>query len=215
MQGRDRAHEHAAAKRGHRLFFFGPRKRGVRPHPPNPPWLRACGHHDDFSKWAKKRPAIHPLARPRTRSFCTFRNLSFDRSTTEDKLLYLTSVTGKKSSQSQRKGHCQLLPKDSGKQHLTLRPATHLPRCNHRLLWAAIMHTSNCTGPNCIAPQLFWQLPRLIEKLHSDVTGNNFLTDWAYRALASDTHFVFVWNLFSGCVTTDKGQNDYPIPFNT
>ena len=35
--------EHAAAKREHhRLFFFGPRKRGVRPHPPNPPWLRAC-----------------------------------------------------------------------------------------------------------------------------------------------------------------------------
>ena len=24
------------------FFFFGPRKRGVRPHPPNPPWLRAC-----------------------------------------------------------------------------------------------------------------------------------------------------------------------------
>ena len=23
-------------------FFCGPRKRGVRPHPPNPPWLRAC-----------------------------------------------------------------------------------------------------------------------------------------------------------------------------
>ena len=36
------APEHAAAKRGHHPFFFGPRKRGVRPHPPNPPWLRAC-----------------------------------------------------------------------------------------------------------------------------------------------------------------------------
>ena len=71
-----------------------------------------CRHHVDFSKWAKKRPAIHPLARPKTRSFCTFRNLSFDRSTTEDKPLYLTSFTGKKSSQSQGKGHCQLLPKD-------------------------------------------------------------------------------------------------------
>ena len=35
------ASEHAAAKRGHHRFFFGPRKRGVRPHPPNPPWLRA------------------------------------------------------------------------------------------------------------------------------------------------------------------------------
>ena len=37
------AHEHAAAKRGHHRFYFlfGPRKRGVRPHPPNPPWLRA------------------------------------------------------------------------------------------------------------------------------------------------------------------------------
>ena len=32
----------------------------------------------------------------------------------------------------------------TGKQHLTLRPATHLPRSNHRLLWAAIMHTSHC-----------------------------------------------------------------------
>ena len=72
-----------------------------------------CRHHVDFSKWAKKRPAIHPLvARPKTRSFCTFRNLFFDRSTTEHKPLYLTSFTGKKSSQSQGKGHCQLLPKD-------------------------------------------------------------------------------------------------------
>ena len=71
-----------------------------------------CRHHVDFSKWAEKRPAIHPLARPKTRSFCTFRNLSFDRSTTEDKPFYLTSFTGKKSSQSQGKGHCQLLPKD-------------------------------------------------------------------------------------------------------
>ena len=44
--------------------------------------------------------------------FCTFRNLSFDRSTTEDIPLYLTSFTGKKSSKSQGKGHCQLLPKD-------------------------------------------------------------------------------------------------------
>ena len=55
-----------------------------------------CRHHVDFSKWVKKRPAILPLARPKTRSFCTFRNLSFDRSTTEDKPLYLTSFTGKK-----------------------------------------------------------------------------------------------------------------------
>ena len=60
----------------------------------------------------RKRPAVHPLARPETRSFRTFRNLSFDRSTTEDKPLYLTSFTGKRSSQSQGKGHCQLLPKD-------------------------------------------------------------------------------------------------------
>ena len=71
-----------------------------------------CRHHVDFSKWANKRPVIHPLARPKTRSFCTFRNLSFDQSTTEDKPLYLTSFTGKKSSQSQGKEHCQLLPKD-------------------------------------------------------------------------------------------------------
>ena len=42
-------------------------------------------------KWAKKRSAIHPLAKPKTRSFWTSRNLSFDRSTREDKPLYLTS----------------------------------------------------------------------------------------------------------------------------
>ena len=34
----------------------------------------------------------------------------------------------------------------TGKQHLTLRPATHLPRSNHRLLWAATMHTSHFQG---------------------------------------------------------------------
>ena len=32
----------------------------------------------------------------------------------------------------------------TGKQHLKLWPATHLPRSNHRLLWAAIMHTPHC-----------------------------------------------------------------------
>ena len=32
----------------------------------------------------------------------------------------------------------------TGKQHLTLWPATHLPRSNHRLLWATIMHTPHC-----------------------------------------------------------------------
>ena len=36
------APEHAAAKRGHHWFFFWSEKKGVRPHPPNPPWLRAC-----------------------------------------------------------------------------------------------------------------------------------------------------------------------------
>ena len=41
----------------------------------------------------------------------------------------------------------------TGKQHLTLRPATHLPRSNHRLLWAAIMHTSHCT-PKQLWPDL-------------------------------------------------------------
>ena len=43
----------------------------------------------------KEATRIHPLARTKTRSFCTFRNLFFDRSTTEDKPLYLTSFTGK------------------------------------------------------------------------------------------------------------------------
>ena len=101
-----------------------------------------CRHHVDFSKWAKKRPAIHPLARPKTRSLCTFRNLSFDRSTTEDKPLYLTSFTGKKSSQSQGKGHCQLLPKD-------WKTASHAltgdPTCP--------AETTGCYGPPlCIRP---------------------------------------------------------------
>ena len=36
------APEHAAAKRGQHPFFFLVQKKGVRPHPPNPPWLRAC-----------------------------------------------------------------------------------------------------------------------------------------------------------------------------
>ena len=35
------------------FFFFGPRKRGVRPHPPNPPWLRA---------WKKRRRSRVDLA---------------------------------------------------------------------------------------------------------------------------------------------------------
>ena len=38
------APEYAAAKLNADtidFFFVGPRKRGVRPHPPNPPWLRA------------------------------------------------------------------------------------------------------------------------------------------------------------------------------
>ena len=41
----------------------------------------------------------------------------------------------KKSSQSQGKGHCQLLPKD-WKTASHASTATHLPRSNHRLLWA-------------------------------------------------------------------------------
>ena len=104
-----------------------------------------CRHHVDFSKCAKKRPTIHPLARPKTRSFCTFRNLSFDRSTTEEKPLYLTSFTEKKSSQSQGKGHCQLLPKDwkTASHALTGDPVG--PTCP-----AA---TTGCYGPPlCIRP---------------------------------------------------------------
>ena len=37
----------------------------------------------------------------------------------------------------------------TGKQHLTLWPATHLPRSNHRLLWAAIMHTPHWLQSKC------------------------------------------------------------------
>ena len=48
------------------------------------------------SKWAKKRLAIHPVARPKTRGCSTSRNLAFDRSTIEHELLYLTSFTEKK-----------------------------------------------------------------------------------------------------------------------
>ena len=36
----------------------------------------------------------------------------------------------------------------TGKQHLTLRLVTHLPRSNHRLLWAGIMHTSHWPKAN-------------------------------------------------------------------
>ena len=75
-------------------------------------------------------------------SFCTFRNLSFDRSTREDKQLYLTSFTAKNRPKANEKDTVSSFPK-TGKQHLTLRPATHLPRSNQRLLRAAIMHTSH------------------------------------------------------------------------
>ena len=67
----------------------------------------------------RKRPAIHPLARPKTRSFCTFRNLSFDRSTTEDKPLYLTSFTGKNRPKAKAKDTVSSFPK-TGKQHHAL-----------------------------------------------------------------------------------------------
>ena len=48
--------EHAAAKcEHHRLFFWSKKKGGggVRPHPPNPPWLRA---------WGSSAPSEPPLA---------------------------------------------------------------------------------------------------------------------------------------------------------
>ena len=76
--------------------------------------------------------------------FYTFRNLSFDRSTTEDKPLYLTSFTEKNRPKAKEKDTVNSFPK-TGKQHLTLWPATHLPRNNHQLLWAAIMHMSHWT----------------------------------------------------------------------
>ena len=55
--------EHAAAKRGHhRLFLFGPGKRGVRPHPPNPPLLRArvtgCTRQHDARTRHQQRKAL-------------------------------------------------------------------------------------------------------------------------------------------------------------
>ena len=37
----------------------------------------------------------------------------------------------------------------TGKRHLSLRPATDLPRSNRGLLWAAIMHTSHWTRICC------------------------------------------------------------------
>ena len=40
----------------------------------------------------------------------------------------------------------------TGKQHLTLWPATHLPRSNHRLLWAAIMHTPHSSAGHVFTP---------------------------------------------------------------
>ena len=42
---RDRTGTRSCQTRTPSIFFFvGPRKRGVRPHPPNPPWLRAWTH---------------------------------------------------------------------------------------------------------------------------------------------------------------------------
>ena len=102
-----------------------------------------------------ERRSDPPLARLKTRSFCTFRNLSFDRSTTEDKPLYLTrltSFTGKNRPKAKAKDTVSSFPK-TGKQHLTLWPATHLPRSNHRLLWAAIMHTPHSTSTIDASPQ--------------------------------------------------------------
>ena len=40
-------------------FFFGPRKRGVRPHPPNPPWLRACLVNSQRGTAMLSMPAPH------------------------------------------------------------------------------------------------------------------------------------------------------------
>ena len=49
-------------------FFFGPRKRGVRPHPPNPPWLRACkSNRSDVSLKALECVRAHACARARAR----------------------------------------------------------------------------------------------------------------------------------------------------
>ena len=101
-----------------------------------------CRHHVDFSKWAKKRPAIHPIARPKTRSSCTFRNLSFDRSTTEDKPLC--------HSQFARLGD------------RTLKPCTYLPPFffQFRFQWFFSHYASDkfpfsvswpCSSPACAA----------------------------------------------------------------
>ena len=90
----------------------------------------------------RKRPAIHPLARPKTRSFRTFRNLSFDRSTTEDKPLYLTSFTGKRSSPKPRQ---RTLSAPSQRLENSISRFDRRPTC------AAA--TTGCYGPPlCIRP---------------------------------------------------------------
>ena len=97
--------------------------------------------------------------------FLHFRNLSFDRSTTEDKPLYLTSFTGKNRPKAKAKDTVSSFPK-TGKQHLTLGPA-HLPRSNHRLLWAAIMHTPHCKAQISTMLQIFSGCVSHLEQLHA------------------------------------------------
>ena len=52
---RDRTWTRSCQTRTPSIFFFGPRKRGVRPHPPNPPWLRA------WLSWVSQRKTWREL----------------------------------------------------------------------------------------------------------------------------------------------------------
>ena len=91
----------------------------------------------------------------------------------------------------------------TGKQHLTLWPATHLPRSNHQLLWAAIMHTPH-NGPHCNwRLQIKWHPP-------SSIFAMGLLCFFLVKFVAADVDSfgqpseikawaaVFAWSTFEG-----------------
>ena len=103
-----------------------------------------CRHNDDLSKWAKKVTRNSPES-------CEAINAKFSHVSQPIPLIKVLEniptlsdilYWEKSRPKAKAKDTVSSLPK-TGKRHLTLRPATHLPRSNHRLLWAAIMHTSH------------------------------------------------------------------------
>ena len=123
-----------------------------------------CRHHVDFSKWAKKRPAIHPLARPKTRSFVLSATYPLNEVLLKVNRSIWHPLLEKNRPKAKAKDTVSSFPNfpKTGKQHLPLWPATHLPRSNHRLLWAAIMHTPHCAhahAPVCVCVCVRYETP--------------------------------------------------------